>query len=252
MTALISIWPLFGLTLTTPRLVLRPITDDDIPAAVAAAASGSPRTRPEPVQQAMDGAPADKLGPNMAQWYWRCRAKPPPRTGRCSWASGTGTRSSAARTSGPRTSQRSGQSAPDPGSSSPHTAGGSARRCAPPSCFMRLTGSTQKWRSPKPPPGTPPSLGVSRSLGYELNGVTRTTWGGKAEDVQKVRLTPETFNRPDWHLKVEGHEATARFLGMGGVSTSSTNGRAPGFRQARPAVLHERGCRVPLRSASPT
>ena len=59
-----------------------------------------------------------------------------------------------------------------------------------------------------------PSLGVSRSLGYELNGVTRMSWGGKMETVQRVRLTPATFNRPDWHLKVEGHEPTARFLGI--------------------------------------
>ena len=56
------------------------------------------------------------------------------------------------------------------------------------------------------------SLGVSRSLGYELNGMTRMSWGGKPETVQRVRLTPETFNRPGWHLKVDGHETTASFL----------------------------------------
>ena len=57
------------------------------------------------------------------------------------------------------------------------------------------------------------SLGVSRALGYELNGVTRTAWGNKVEEVQKVRLTPQTFKRPDWTLQVEGHEPAARFLG---------------------------------------
>jgi RimJ/RimL family protein N-acetyltransferase len=59
-----------------------------------------------------------------------------------------------------------------------------------------------------------PSLGVSRSLGYELNGITRMSWGGKAETVQRVRLTPEAFKRPDWQLKVEGHEPTAKFLAI--------------------------------------
>ncbi|MCY1216713.1 putative succinyl-CoA transferase [compost metagenome] len=58
------------------------------------------------------------------------------------------------------------------------------------------------------------SLGVSRALGYELNGVARASWGGKVQEVQKVRLTPATFKRPDWSLKVEGHEATAKFLGL--------------------------------------
>jgi RimJ/RimL family protein N-acetyltransferase len=60
------------------------------------------------------------------------------------------------------------------------------------------------------------SLGVSRSLGYELNGITRASWGGKMQEVQKVRVTPATFKRPDWTLQVQGHEATARFLGIQG------------------------------------
>ena len=40
MTELARYWPPFGLTLTTPRLVLRPIRDEEIPAAVQAALSG--------------------------------------------------------------------------------------------------------------------------------------------------------------------------------------------------------------------
>ncbi|NUP58348.1 MAG: N-acetyltransferase, partial [Pseudarthrobacter sp.] len=40
MTTISSIWPLFDLRLNTPRLELRPITDQDIPAAVDAARSG--------------------------------------------------------------------------------------------------------------------------------------------------------------------------------------------------------------------
>lgn len=34
------------------------------------------------------------------------------------------------------------------------------------------------------------------------------------QEVQKVRVTPATFKRPDWTLKVEGHEPTAKFLGL--------------------------------------
>jgi RimJ/RimL family protein N-acetyltransferase len=56
------------------------------------------------------------------------------------------------------------------------------------------------------------SLGVSRSLGYELNGTTRKAWGTKVETVQHVRLTAENFKRPNWQLQVEGHEAAAKFL----------------------------------------
>jgi hypothetical protein len=38
------------------------------------------------------------------------------------------------------------------------------------------------------------------------------SWGGRQETVQRVRLTPATLRRPDWHLKVKGHEPTANFL----------------------------------------
>ncbi len=58
------------------------------------------------------------------------------------------------------------------------------------------------------------SLGVSRSLGYELNGIYRTNWGQKVEEVQRVRVTPATFKRPAWTLKVEGDEPWAKFLGL--------------------------------------
>lgn len=78
MTALSSLWPLFGLQLTTPRLVLRPITDADIPAAVAAAASGIHETGQSPFSTPWTELPADSLGSNMAQWYWRCRGQSTP------------------------------------------------------------------------------------------------------------------------------------------------------------------------------
>jgi len=60
------------------------------------------------------------------------------------------------------------------------------------------------------------SLGVSRSLGYEPNGVFRHAWKpNEMTEVRQLRLTPETFKRPDWELAVEGSDATARYLGIG-------------------------------------
>jgi hypothetical protein len=48
MNELSAIWPFFGLTLTTPRLELRPIQDADIPAAVKAALSCNNETVKSP------------------------------------------------------------------------------------------------------------------------------------------------------------------------------------------------------------
>jgi hypothetical protein len=86
-----------------------------------------------------------------------------------------------------------------------------ARRCGPPWRFTPLTGLAHVCES-EAADWNAASLGVSRSLGYELNGVARMSWGGKQETVQRVRLTPESFRRPDWQLRVDGHEPTAKFL----------------------------------------
>ncbi|GAA3276337.1 hypothetical protein AAU01_15030 [Paenarthrobacter aurescens] len=58
------------------------------------------------------------------------------------------------------------------------------------------------------------SLGVSTGLGYEPNGISREGWGEKVEEVQRLRLTPTTYNRPNWTLKVQGHEALSTYLGI--------------------------------------
>lgn len=56
-----------------------------------------------------------------------------------------------------------------------------------------------------------PSLGVSRNVGYQLNGMERIVRNGVAADHQLLRLTPETFNRGD-PITVRGAEAVRQFL----------------------------------------
>ena len=160
-------------------------------------------------------APAGELGPNMAQWYWRCRGNMRRRNGRCCWASGTTARSSAARMS--RHKDFATLKTVSTGSwlrQSVHGRGfGKEMRAAVALYAFDWLGAeaaeseAAAWNQQ--------SFGVSRSLGYELNGVTRAAWGGKRQEVQNVRLTPATFNRPDWRLQVAGHHATAEFLGIG-------------------------------------
>src|SRR5690349_14064191 len=78
MTTISDVWPLFGLRLTTPRLELRPILDQDIPAAVEAARSGIHEPGRNPFSTAWAEAPIHELGPRVAQWHWRCRAECTP------------------------------------------------------------------------------------------------------------------------------------------------------------------------------
>jgi RimJ/RimL family protein N-acetyltransferase len=214
MTALTSFWPLFGLTLTTPRLVLRPITDDDIPAAVEAAQSGIHEPGKSPFSTPWAEVPAEELGPNMARWHWRSRAESTPESWSLLlgiWHEGllVGCQDVGAKDFAALKTVSTGswlkQSVQGRG------LGKEMRAAVVLYAFDWLKAEVAEseaaaWNAA--------SLGVSRALGYELNGVTRTAWGDKVEDVQKIRLTADTFKRPDWTLKVEGHEAAAKFLAI--------------------------------------
>ena len=158
--------------------------------------------------------PADELGPNMARWYWRCRGNMSPQEwtlllgiwhdGEFIGCQDVGAKDFAILKTVSTGSwlRRSAQG---------HGFGKEMRAAVALYAFDWLGADAAESEAAA---WNQQSLGVSRSLGYELNGVTRAAWGGKAVDVQKVRLTPATFKRPDWQLKVEGHEATAKYLGI--------------------------------------
>ncbi|MDR6791565.1 RimJ/RimL family protein N-acetyltransferase [Pseudarthrobacter oxydans] len=214
MTSLNAVWPLFGLTLATPRLELRPIQDHEIPAAVAAARTGIHEPGRNPFSTPWTELPAQDLGPNMARWYWRCRAECTPE----SWtlllgiwhnSEFIGCQDVGAKDFATLKTVSTGswlkQSAQGRG------LGKEMRAAVALYAFDWLGAEVAEseaadWNAA--------SLGVSRSLGYELNGTTRKAWGTKVETVQHVRLTPDSFKRPDWTLKVGGHEAAANFLNI--------------------------------------
>jgi len=62
----------------------------------------------------------------------------------------------------------------------------------------------------------PASLGVSRSLGYEDNGVDMHARGESADVMQRVRLTRETWERSglDTGIEVSGVEPALPFFGL--------------------------------------
>src|SRR6478736_1985880 len=214
MTELARYWPPFGLTLATPRLTLRPIRDEDIPAAVQAALGGIHEPGRSPFSTPWTESPAEELRPNMAQWYWRCRGTMSPEAWTLLlgiWHEGAfiGCQDVGAKdfatlktvSTGSWLTQRvQGQGL-----------GKEMRAAVAVYAFDWLGAEVAESEAAA---WNQQSLGVSRSLGYELNGTVRVNWGGDFQDSQRVRLTPATFKRPDWRLTVHGHEPTARFLGI--------------------------------------
>ncbi|MFI2565080.1 GNAT family N-acetyltransferase [Paenarthrobacter sp. NPDC018779] len=214
MTSLANIWPPFGLTLTTPRLVLRPIFDADIPAAVAAARSGIHEPGKSPFSTPWAELPDNELAPKMAQWYWRCRAGFTPDDwtlllGVWQGDDFLGVQDLAATKFAVLRTVHTGswlkQAAQGRG------IGKEMRAAVVSYAFDYLKAEVAESEAAT---WNQQSLGVSTSLGYEPNGLTRTVWGTKVEDVQKVRLTPESFKRPDWTLHVQGHEGLKSYLGL--------------------------------------
>ena len=212
MTTLSSVWPLFGLTLATPRLELRPIQDHEIPAAVAAAQSGIHEPGRTPFSTAWAEAPLEELGPRMAQWHWRCRDECTPeswtlRLGIWHENELIGCQDIGAKDFAALKTVSTGswlkQSVQGRGF------GKEMRAAVVLYAFDWLGAEVAESEAAD---WNEASLGVSRSLGYELNGVTRKAWGTQIETVQHVRLTPGSFKRPDWELQVKGHEAAAKFL----------------------------------------
>lgn len=214
MTTLAETWPPFGLTLTTPRLTLRPVLDADIPAAVAAARSGVHEAGKSPFSTPWTELPDDELAPNMAQWYWRCRAGFTPD----SWTlllgvwhneDLLGVQDIGAKNFAKLRTVSTGswlkQAAQGQG------IGKEMRAAVVSYAFDYLKAEVAESEAAS---WNKQSLGVSTSLGYERNGVYKDVWGDTAREVQKVRLTPETFNRPDWTLKVQGHEELKTYLGL--------------------------------------
>jgi len=214
MTERAPFWPPFGLTLTTPRPQLRPIRDEDIPAAVEAALSGVHEPGRNPFSNPWTESPPRELGTNMAQWYWRCRGTMWVEDWTLLlgiWHDGAfiGCQDVAAKDFAALKTVTTGswlrRSAQGRG------LGQEMRAAVALYAFDYLGADVAESEAAA---WNQQSLGVSRALGYELNGVSRASWGGTTQEVQKVRLTPATFKRPDWNLQVKGHEATAKYLGI--------------------------------------
>lgn len=69
-----AFWPLFALTIRTPRLVLRPPTDDDIAALAALGGKGVHDPAVMPFRFPWTDAPSPQRERSTLQFHWRVRA----------------------------------------------------------------------------------------------------------------------------------------------------------------------------------
>jgi len=211
---LAELWPVFGLELRTPRLLLRPVQDRDLPALARAALDGIHDPGRMPFGFPWTDASPDELPRNLAMHQWSLR-QVSPRSWTIQFAvildgEMIGAQDLAAFNFADRRTVNSGswltRSAQGKGV-------GTEMRAALLLFAFDTLGA--EWAESSAAAWNTPSLTVSSKLGYEPNGVTLTSpRPGQPVDEQRVRLSRGAFKRPAWELRTTGEQAALAQLGI--------------------------------------
>lgn len=225
-----DVWPLFALRLTTPRLVLRPLRDEDLPGLVSSALAGIHDPERMPFGVPWTDASADELPASFAQYHWRLRANASPESWGISFTvllNGIpiGIQELHARNFANLRTVESGSWL-----ARRHQGIGLGTEMRAGLLMFAFDVLQAEWAQSSAASWNAPSLGVSEHLGYTRNGVNRVqTRPGEITEEVRVILHRDDFTRPDWKLEIEGAEAMARLL-----MTRPSSARASTAARVRP------------------
>ncbi len=213
--SLCRLWPLLGLRLATPRLVLRPLSDDDLAELVDLVLAGVHDPSVMPFAVPWTDAPQDELIEATLRFHWNARVASLP----TQWAVHFGVRAggtllgtqeirannfAVTRTVG--TGSWLGRAHQGQGY-------GTEMRCAVIDFAFDHLKAIRAQSSAFT--DNLASLAVSRKVGYLPNGevTVQRRPGESARDLQLL-LTPETFRRPGWAVQVAGLDACRTSFGL--------------------------------------
>ncbi|MGI5126767.1 GNAT family N-acetyltransferase [Pseudonocardia sp. CA-107938] len=204
-------WPLHGLVLRTPRLELRPDDDEGLYALAALADLGVHAEAEMPFVQPWTRS-ADR-GRAVLQYQWRCRAEVTPE----SWTVNflvrvngevVGTQGLSARSFAVLKEVRTGSWL---GLAHQGRGYGTQMRAAVLAFAFDYLGARTARSTAFADNAR--SHGVSRRLGYRVDGTELVVREGAATTDVRLLVDPDTFVRPDWKLQVEGLEPVRDLLG---------------------------------------
>ncbi|MDD9151172.1 GNAT family protein [Plantibacter flavus] len=213
MLSLTDVWPLFGLEIRTPRLVLRLVRDEDLPGLIEAALAGIHDPAVMPFSTPWTDQPREQLIRETARHLWTQRAGATPSSWTLNLAillDGTpiGLQDIGARDFAVTRTVGSGswltQAQQGKG------LGIEMRAGMLQFAFDHLdaevaVSDAAVWNGA--------SLGVSRRLGYRDNGLQRFIGRpGELVESQGLRLHRDEFVRPDWTAEVTGLDAARSAL----------------------------------------
>ncbi|WP_394252228.1 GNAT family N-acetyltransferase [Arthrobacter pityocampae] len=213
---LVRVWPLFGLVLTTPRLVLTPVRDEHLPELIDAVLAGIHDPAEMPFTVPWTDAPRELLITETARHQWRVRAG----VSRENWTINFAVLHAGRVIGVQDLTARSFPLLRRVGSGSwltrtAHGRGlGTEMRAAVLQFAFDHLGATSAVSEAAAWNGA--SLGVSTRLGYAPNGTSLVeTRPGDVDVQQNLLLTREGFLRPDWAVDVQGGDAALEFLSPG-------------------------------------
>jgi RimJ/RimL family protein N-acetyltransferase len=210
---LVDVWPLFGLTLRTPRLELRLVRDDDIPGLADAAIRGIHDPAIMPFAHPWSDEPPEVLRRELARYVWRERVGTTPGAWTLLFVvleGGVPIGVQDVRAQSFATLRTISTGSWLTASRQGVGLGIEMRAAVLAFAFDQLGAEVAEsgamaWNQA--------SLGVSTHLGYRENGVRRVVSRGDAVETEiLLRLEPEGFVRPEWTLQVDGLDDRVRDL----------------------------------------
>jgi RimJ/RimL family protein N-acetyltransferase len=212
---LARMWPPFGLTVTCGPLLLRPLRDTDFPEVLAVAHAGIHAEGEMPFYFPWTDAKGPALERSFLQYHWRNRAELSPD----SWALDLGVwhEGSFVGVQGVSTHDftvtRTGETGSWLGQEFHGRGIGTRMRQA--ICVLCLDHLRFEEVTSAAFSDNPASLGVSRKVGYRLNGERRLARKGSVATNILLVLTREDLVRPPHDVEVVGADAFLELVGMG-------------------------------------
>jgi len=211
-------WPLFDLRVRTPRLELRPPTDEDLLSIVDLVRRGIHEPEMMPFSTPWTDAPSPHLERNSLQWNWRQRAEFSPE----SWALGlivviqdpeptiVGVQDIFAKNF---VTTRVAESGSWLGLA--HQGKGIGKEMRAAVLHLAFAGLGARWMETFAWEDNASSLGVTERLGYEPNGVEMDLRRGEGQPLRRFRMTRDQWEqqrRKD--IRIEGLEQCLGMLGL--------------------------------------
>jgi len=213
--ALAEYWPVFGLRLATPRLILTPMCDDDLVETLDVILSGIHDSSRMPFAMPWTDAPRDELIANTLRYYWTARGSNTP----ANWSVPFIVRMGGALVG---MQELMGTAFAVTRTVSTGSWLGSAHQGAGIGAEMRSAAvqfAFDHLRAERADSAAftdnPVSLRVSEKLGYRPDGtaVLQRRPGERAIE-QRLTLSRKDFRRPGWDVQIAGFAACRGFFGL--------------------------------------